>query len=82
KTFSFPYYEELAIKMLKEVKTKNKNLLPLFSNYLKEGTFKNDWLETLTYIEKQRAESTNIDRKNYWYCMKKLNLFRKKIELI
>jgi len=77
KSFSFPYYEEMAERMLKQVKTKNESLLPLFSKYLKEGTFKNDWLESLNYIEKQRAEATDLDRKNYWYCMKKLKLFRK-----
>jgi len=78
KSFSFPYYEELAMKMLEEVKAKNKSLLPLLLNYLNEGIYKNDWLESMSYIEKKRAEATDTDRKNYWYCMKKLNLFRKK----
>ncbi|MBK5200654.1 MAG: DEAD/DEAH box helicase [Spirochaetaceae bacterium] len=79
KSFTFPYYVELTLKMLKEIKVKDKSLLPLFSNYLNEGTYKNDWLESLSYIEKQLIETTDLDRKNYWYCMKKLNLFRKRI---
>jgi superfamily II DNA or RNA helicase len=77
-TFTFPYYEELSLQMLKEVKSKDQRLLPLFSNYLNEGTYKNDWLESLSYIEKKQAEATDRDRKNYWYCMKKLHLFSEK----
>ena len=76
KSFSFPYYEQLALKMLEEIKAKNKSLLPVFYDYLNEGTYKNDWLESLSYIESQQAQETNLDRKNYWYCMKKLKLFR------
>ena len=76
-TFSFPYYEKLALKMLEDIKAKNKNLLPTFYDYLNEGLYKNDWLESLCYIENQQASAKSLDRRNYWFCMKNLKLFNK-----
>lgn len=76
-TFSFPYYEKLALKMLEDIKAKNKNLLPTFYDYLNEGLYKNDWLESLSYIENQQASAKSLDRRNYWFCMKNLKLFNK-----
>jgi superfamily II DNA or RNA helicase len=78
--FSFPYYEKISKLLLDEIQSKNENVFSLFSTYLQEGTFKNDWLEPLAYIENRSANATNTDRKNYWYCMKRLSLIRLKIQ--
>jgi superfamily II DNA or RNA helicase len=73
-SFSFPYYNLLTAEMLCEID--NNSLIPFFNKYFDEGTYENDWLEPLSFIEKQMDKATNRDRKNYWYCMKKLSLFR------
>ncbi len=70
--FTFPYYEKLKNTLLNEIKLKNKGLVQLFSKYLDEGTYTNDWLESLDYIEGKRNNAINNDRKNYWYCIKSI----------
>lgn len=78
-TFTFPYYEELSKKMLNEIQSNNKALISLFSNYLIEGTYTNDWIEPISYIEEKIKNAVTVDKKNYWYCMKRLNILRSKI---
>ncbi len=73
---TFPYYEKLSQIILNEIKLKDKNLVPLFSKYLNEGMFNNDWLESIDSINRNIKNAKNLDRKNYWFCMKKINILR------
>lgn len=70
---NFPYYEKLSQILLNEIKIKNLDLVPLFSTYLNEGSYNNDWLESSVLIEEKIINAISIDRKNYWYCMKKIH---------
>ncbi|MGD1821631.1 MAG: DEAD/DEAH box helicase [Pleomorphochaeta sp.] len=76
---SFPYYAKLSQIILNEIKLKDENLVTLFSKYLNEGMFNNDWLESIEHIEKNIRNSNNLNRKNYWFCMKKVQLLRKNL---
>jgi len=73
---TFPYYEKLSQILINEITLKDNNLVPLFSNYLHEGTFNNDWIESLDFIDNKIQNANSIDRKNYWFCMKRLHLLR------